>query len=426
MHYSDNFENRIALILLVKSFKIFILFLHRWLGLITGIIVFILGITGCLFAFHQEISHWMRKDLLYVDSPQEQTLPIKVLQQKAAAALGVEYLPYGLTTYKNPRRTWSVMNYEGGAESWTYFGTIKDYRTLYINPYTGEVAGIVNEEEDFFQIVKGIHWSLLLATPIGQPIVTWATVIFIVMLISGMILWWPKRWNKAGRQKSFKIKWGSSWRRVNYDLHNVLGFYFLIVSFIIAFTGLYWYFPWAQKAMNFAVTGEFELPEPTVKKVTSNLQSGKSVSKPLQAVYKKAWNTYPRAYSIAIVAPSDSTDTIRANIRPDGDTYYQNSFVTFDQKTGQLMSKGFYTGMSTGMNYDIHVGSIGGLPGKIIAFFASLLTASLPVTGFIIWWDRNKRTRRRKKKKRMTIQEIARAKRDRKKSNREEIFSSFF
>ncbi len=417
----------------MKSFKNFILFLHRWLGLITGIIVFILGITGCLFVFHQEISHWMRKDLLYINSIKEQTLPIKVLQQNGAEALGVEYLPYGITTYKNPRRTWSVMYYKGGAESWTYFGTIKDYRTLYINPYTGEVAGIVNEEEDFFQIVKGIHWSLLLATPIGQPIVTWSTVIFIIMLISGMILWWPKRWNKAGRQKSFKIKWGSSWRRVNYDLHNVLGFYFLIITLIIAFTGLYWYFPAAKKAMHFLGTGEFKLPSNSGQKVELKKEISPTpiIEKPLEIAYTSAWSKFPKAYSITIVAPFDSTDTIQANIRPDGETYYQNGVLYFDQNTAQLVAKNLYSEMNAGeklvsMNYDIHVGAIGGLPGKIIAFFASLLSASLPVTGFIIWWDRNKRKRRREKKKRMSIQEIARIKKGRKKKRWSKVLSSLF
>jgi len=43
------------------------------------------------------------------------------------------------------------------------------------------------------------------------------------------------------------------------------------------------------------------------------------------------------------------------------------------------------------MNYDIHVGAILGLPGKILAFFASLIAASLPVTGFYIWWGRRRK-----------------------------------
>ncbi len=406
----------------MKSFKKIILFTHRWLGLITGLIVFILGVTGCLFVFQHEISQWTRSEVLQVESPQKQTLPVKVLQQKAEQALGVEHLPYGLTTYKDSGRTWSAMYYKGGAESWTYFGSIKDYRTLYINPYTGEVAGIVNEEEDFFQIVKGIHWSLLLATPVGQPIVVWSTVIFILMLISGMILWWPKKWNKAGRKKSFTIKWSGTWRRVNYDLHNVLGFYFLIITLIIAFTGLYWYFPMAKKALHFLGTGEFKLPEPPASKVMLKLPAGDAVSRPLEVAYTKAWNAFPKAYSIAIIAPADSTDTIQAIIRPDGDTYYRNGIIQFDQNTGEIVDKSLYAELNTGekllaMNYDIHVGAIGGLPGKIIAFFASLLSASLPVTGFIIWWDRRRRKQRRNKKERMSISRIV----ERRRRNRKQL-----
>jgi uncharacterized iron-regulated membrane protein len=43
------------------------------------------------------------------------------------------------------------------------------------------------------------------------------------------------------------------------------------------------------------------------------------------------------------------------------------------------------------MNYDIHTGAIIGLPGKILAFFASLIVASLPITGFYIWWGRKQK-----------------------------------
>lgn len=383
----------------MKTFKKFILFIHRWLGLITGIVVFILGVTGCLFVFQHEISQWTRHDLLYVDAPQEQTLPIKALQKKARKALGVEYLPYGLTTYKNPKHTWSVMYYKGGGDSWTYFGTIKDYRTLYINPYTGEVAGIVNEEKDFFQIVKAIHWSLLLATPIGQPIVSWCTIIFIILLISGLILWWPKRWSKRHRKKSFTIRWKGSWRRINYDLHNVLGFYFLLITLILALTGLYWYLP---KLLN--LNGSGGVSNNTEPKVASVEEE---VTKPLQMAYIKAWNRFPQASSITITAPVDSTGVIRAGIQPDGDTYYRYSSLSFNQQTGKIINKNLYREKSTGekllaMNYDIHVGAIGGLAGKIIAFFASLFSASLPVTGFIYWYDRERRKWRRKKTKKMT------------------------
>src|SRR5699024_3932675 len=268
----------------------------------------------------------------------QQPLPVKELQEKAALALNTESLPYGLTTYKNPNRNWSAMLYKGGQDAWTYFGSMEVYKTAYINPYNGEIEGIVNEKKDFFQIVKGIHWSLLLATPIGQPIAVWSTVVFIILLITGMVLWWPKKWNRAGKQKSFKIKWGSTWRRVNYDLHNVIGFYFLMLSLIIAFTGLYWYFPFAQKSLHFIGTGEYTLPESTVKKVSSSQPGNQASPTPLDVVYEKAWSEYPNAYSIALVAPADSQSAIRANVRPDGQTYYGGSSMQFDQYSGELLS----------------------------------------------------------------------------------------
>ncbi|PAU94451.1 hypothetical protein CK503_06540 [Aliifodinibius salipaludis] len=386
------------------DFKGIILFLHRWLGLITGLIVLILSITGCLFVFQQEISEIVLHDTFYADEvpKSQQHLPIEKLQANAADALGVEHLPSGLTTYKNPDRNWSAMLYKGGVDSWTYFGGMETYKTAYINPYNGEIEGIVNEKKDFFQIVKGIHWSLLLATPIGQPIVVWSTVIFIILLISGMILWWPKKWNKAGKQKSFKIKWDSTWRRANYDLHNVLGFYFLTLSLIIAFTGLYWYFPFAQKSLHFLGTGDYQLPDGPTEKVASTIPDTKANSIPMEQAYQQAWAEYPKAYSIALIAPTDSQSTIRANIRPDGQTYYGRSYLKFDQYSGKLLAADRYENKNTGeklvaMNYDIHVGAIGGIPGKIIAFFASLICASLPVTGFIIWWDRKKRQWKREK-----------------------------
>lgn len=63
------------------------------------------------------------------------------------------------------------------------------------------------------------------AAKIGQPIVAYAILKFVIMLITGLILWWPKRWNKTNIKKSITIKRKASFKRVNYDLHNVFGFY---------------------------------------------------------------------------------------------------------------------------------------------------------------------------------------------------------
>lgn len=374
------------------SFKRIILFLHRWLGLISGLVVFIVCITGCLFAFQQEFTQWSRYDMMHADTKGEETLPVSVLQQKAADALGIDHLNYGLTTYKNTDRNWSAYAYRAAPGHWTYFGSMKEYKTVYINPYTGKIAGIVNEKHDFFQIVKGIHWSLLLATPIGQPIVVWSTIIFLVILILGLILWWPKKWDRTGRQRSFKIKRGSSWRRMNYDLHNVAGFYFLIIAVILGLTGLFWYFP--NLSQKFSLLGSDDLsgtPNSTEKAVYST-----PTKNPLQIAYHKAWTKFPEANSIIFITPVNPKGRIQAIVSRHRNTYYARSVLEFNQHSGQLIHSNLYrkktiSAKLVAMNYDIHVGAIAGLPGKIIAFLASLVAASLPVTGFIIWWDREKR-----------------------------------
>ncbi|MEX0779803.1 MAG: PepSY-associated TM helix domain-containing protein [Balneolales bacterium] len=383
----------------MTSLKPVILFLHRWLGLVSGLVVIIVSVTGCIFVFKYEITQWLRKDLIYVQSQQEERLSVSELQYIAQDELEIENLAYGLTTYKNPDQAWTAMHFSRGPEAWTYFGSIEHYQTLYINPYTGQTMGIVDEEKDFFQIVKGLHWSLLLATPIGQPIIVWSTVVFIILLISGLILWWPRRWNKSGRKKSFAIKWKARWRRVNYDLHSVLGFYFLLLALVIAFTGLYWAFPTAQKAMHFIGTGEFRLPPVPAKLIQPARGNENENLNSMEIVYENAWAEFPDAYSITIIPPATENAPIRTIIRGDGATYYEKNELSYDQYTGNLLHQNRYDQKNPGekllaMNYDIHVGAIGGLPGKIIAFIASLMCASLPVTGFILWYD--KRVRKEK------------------------------
>lgn len=105
----------------------------------------------------------------------------------------------------NPEKTWVFGCYKKNENAITYFGAIDYYKSVYVNPYSGEILAVYDEEMDFFNIVKFIHWSLLLEVGLGQQIVGWSTFIFVIMLITGIILWWPK--NKAARKQRFKFQW---------------------------------------------------------------------------------------------------------------------------------------------------------------------------------------------------------------------------
>jgi uncharacterized iron-regulated membrane protein len=122
-------------------------------------------------------------------------------------------------------KSYKFFYYERNPNAWNYFDEFVIYKTAYVNPFTGKVLALEDEKNGFFNIVKFIHWSFLLKSDWGTYIVGIPVLIFLIMLISGIILWWPK--NKKARKQRFWFQWKNikSWRRKNYDLHSILGFY---------------------------------------------------------------------------------------------------------------------------------------------------------------------------------------------------------
>src|SRR5690242_18426727 len=192
--------------------------LHLWLGLASGIIVLIVSLTGAVYVFEPQGYDAFHHEQLFVQPLPGPALPLDSLWKNAQQSLGQQYKITNATTYNQPDRAWSFLALKYNEEASTYFGYFEYYRTVYINPYTGKTTGIVNNKYEFFNLVKFVHWSLLLSTRLGQPIVGWGTLIFAVLLLTGLVLWWPKKWTKANRDRSFGIRWKARWKRLNYDL----------------------------------------------------------------------------------------------------------------------------------------------------------------------------------------------------------------
>ena len=106
----------------------------------------------------------------------------------------------------------------------------------------------------------------------------------------------------------------------------------------------------------------------------------------------------PDAVSFELHYPHTEEESIFVELSKSDGLYYDADYRFFDQHTlEELETPGIYgrykdAGIADTiqrMNYDIHIGAIGGIVGKNIAFLVSLLTASLPVTGFLLWYGRN-------------------------------------
>ncbi|HVU56915.1 MAG TPA: PepSY-associated TM helix domain-containing protein [Puia sp.] len=379
-----------------KNLKYWIGQLHLWLGLASGIVVLIVSITGCLFVFQKEISETVWKKKYFVTPPAGgQVLPLTMLQSTAQAVLGADKPINDITIYRQPDRSWEFMAYNLNDTAVTYFASVGYYVSVFIDPYTGEVLGTRDYKYDFFSIVKYMHWSLLLGTRYGQPIVGWSTLVFVIGLITGLVLWWPKKWTRTLRDRSFKIKWKASFKRVNYDLHNVPGFYTLIPALIIGLTGMVFAFSWFETAVYVAASGTTTPPSQV------NVRSVDTVSavrQPMDIAFQESLRQFPDAKRLLVIPAAGKDGILMVLGYKSGETYYGSDALQFDQYSGKLLHRRNNSEKNRGerlieMNYDIHVGAIGGLTGKIIAFIVSLICASLPVTGFIIWWGKRHKKR---------------------------------
>jgi uncharacterized iron-regulated membrane protein len=272
------------------------------------------------------------------------------------------------------------------------------YEIVRIDPYSGKVLDVKDMESDFFRIILDGHYYLWLPPKIGQPIVAIATLIFLVMMITGLILWWPK--NKAARKQRFSVKWNAKWRRVNYDVHNVFGFYMTWIAIFLAITGLVFGFEWFAKSVYWVSSGGKEMPA-HIHPVSDTSYASAFAAPVADNIWRDLVKKAKPTESVSIYFPGTPADALEGAINHRPGTYYNSDYFHYDQYTGkELPATGIYAGAFRDasiadkinrMNYDIHVGAILGLAGKILAFLASLVAASLPVTGFYIWKGRRKK-----------------------------------
>jgi uncharacterized iron-regulated membrane protein len=358
--------------------------IHLWLGLTSGLVVFIMAITGCLYAFKDEIQQ-ATQPFRFVEVQDKAFLPPSRLQ-----AIAQQVLPDKLlhaVKYNTPGKA---------AEAIFYHYEPTYYYTIFINPYDGTILRVKDMETGFFHFILDGHFYLWLPPEIGQPVVACATLVFVILLISGLILWYPK--NKPASKQRFWFRWKttSTWKRKNYDWHNISGFYISLLAFVFAFTGLVWGFPWFAEGYYKVFGGQKSLlyEDPVIVKNNTGLAPDAA---PVDRVWRQMQAEYPTAKSIEVHPPESDSSAIAANANMEEGTYWKTDYRYFDQYNfteipvnhvyGRLHDAGIADKIMR-MNYDIHVGAIGGLPGKILACMVSLLIAALPVTGVCIWYGR--------------------------------------
>ncbi|QES93952.1 PepSY domain-containing protein [Empedobacter brevis] len=376
-----------------------ILWLHKWLGLIVGLIIFIVSITGCIYVFYDDL-----KTIVYPErySIQEnkmpvnkQALPLTDLIEIANNNLPTNEKVTRVDLYLDKDRTWIFRANKTDKEKTLYHNYMVYYKRVFINPYSGKVQFVENTKYEFFQVVLQLHQTLLLGKNVGHTIVALSTIIFIILIISGLVLWWPKKWKSKLVKKAVWVNFSVKWKRLVYDLHNVLGFQTFIFVLIIAFTGLIFSYPnfkkFTSKTLNSITISQNDKDLSLEKNVILNPNN--ILNESLLYVIEKN----PEANMMSVrLRDKDEHQDVQVRLEKNKTSVFR--WYYFDQNSGKLLNIKSSENQKLGdeligMNYDLHTGGIWGYPTKILAFIVSLICASLPITGAIVWW--NKKPKRR-------------------------------
>ena len=366
--------------------------IHLWLGIGAGLILFVVCLTGTILAFAEEIKQALNPELYKVEVPEGgKKLSLEQISEKVS-----EQLPEGGQIFHiyipNDANAAYKINYrplEGGRGD-----------NYLINPYTAEILGNAKAKGDaFFMTMFRLHRWLLLDTEVGRPIVGVATIIFFFIIISGWIIWFPKK-VKNWRQ-GLKIKWNANWKRINFDLHSTLGFYASIFLLLMTLTGLKWSFKWYLDGVK-AIFASPQTEKVTYEYEIKEGEQPVSYASLLNEIDKRL--PYTGEYRVYV---QNKADVPFVDIHKYETGFFAsngNDRIKLNRFTGEIVELDDFSEKPLGDKivaslYPIHVGSFYGMFTRILYFIACAIATTLPVTGTIIWINKLRKKRKRKAKK---------------------------
>lgn len=386
--------------------KVFFRNVHLYLALAAGLIIMMSCITGAILVFEDELEQQFHHERYFVQQ-QTERLPLQQLVNTALKTEGKGKLA-SVKVYSDPARSVEVAvvkakkkEHKGKSGKKAKAGekekAPKPDVYVYVNPYTGKVIDVYKVQDSFFWQVEQLH-RFLLAGPnsIGKTIVGLSTLSFLIITVTGIILWWPK--NKKILMQRLKFKTDGSFKRLNHDLHIVTGFYTSVLMIVIIVTGLTMVFSWASSGIYMFTGTSPKVPEPPV----SVYQAGKKTAS-LDVVMSSINLKGKPVEFYNIRAPRDSAGIFSVQVLPEGRLETGVDLYYIDQYSGALEGSLLYADKNTGQKVKtymrpVHTGEVFGMPTKILNFILCLLTFSFPVTGVIMWLNRIKKSKNKKPK----------------------------
>ena len=366
--------------------------LHQILSIVVGIFISIICFSGAMLIFENELTEWQNPHLYNVTPLESGARPLTSLLPEILATQpqGAEITYVDIKD--NPSKSYTIDIDLGDDES----------KTVFVNQYTGKILGEAPDDIAFFTVMYRLHRFLLQSRPKGdgifwgKRIVGISTIVFVFIIITGIVVWVPRRGRSWGNR--FKISVRRGWHRLWYDLHVAGGIYVALLLLVMALTGLTWAFPWYRTAFY----GIFA-PERNELSTTENNSLDIAANEPTDTTTLTQFAVWQGVYDAVkqhsnYVEISINPDEVRARISDCGNRR-ASDYYEFDTATGAITSVELYKNTSNnsklrGWVYSLHTGSWGGFWVRLIYFIAAMFGATLPLTGYYLWIRRTLRSKK--------------------------------
>lgn len=349
---------------------------HLYLGLIAGLVVSVIGVTGSILVFQNEIDQRLYTDFFVIqpNGIYKEYGEIGELLQKHHPELLIE----------------SIIRNEGSIHP-TYRVLTNASRTeVFVNPYTGEILGSRPRYGRFMSMVMHLHSTLLIPV-VGRCVSGVAALVLLILSITGVRLWVRPRVRHL--LSALVVKRSSPFAKQSRSWHTLLGVVSFPVVSMLSLSG-------CVIMLNMLILPLVFMSAGHSPQVLIRLLSGKSTCQiensplPLTSILKSVQQEEPKAKITAIIFPKDTLSVYLINAhKPSDNKVDRVILLSVDQYSGKVLldsEKEFPKLVHLYIDWikPIHYGSFGGLLIRILTFVAGLMPLTLTITGFLIWWPR--------------------------------------
>ena len=348
-------------------FRRSLLTLHQWVGLASGLFLLVISVSGSALVFESEIDRALNPSTSFV-TPGARPLPIETLIARVQAAY--------------PKDQIGGVRIADKADQ-AYEFSLRSRQAAMVDPYTGYVLGLRDREKSFARRAHLLH-TRFVAGEIGEKMVGGFSVAMLGLAITGLVLWWPRNILTVGS--------ASSWKRTNFDLHNVFGFYSSLVMLFITLSGVLIAFEGVTDPL---VKRLNDVPDPPAPQSTP-VAGGMRI--PVDEAIAIAERALPGAFASNVGIPNGQKAVFRILKKfPEDRTPAGRSRVYIDQFSGKVLLVENTRTAPLGtrilnLKRSAHTGDIFGAPTQALYFMVSLGIALQAITGALIWWNGRRRT----------------------------------